>query len=81
MLSLYDYGFAKRGRESVGGARQWNPAAGRNENCQVGVFLLAGGTLRRDTDEISRIEAALGERHAATWSGIAPHTPRAASES
>lgn len=40
------------------------------------VFLLVGGHLRRDTDEISRIEAALGTRHAATWSGIAPHAPR-----
>jgi alcohol dehydrogenase class IV len=40
------------------------------------VFVLAGATLHRDTDEIARIEAALGTRHAATWSGIAPHTPR-----
>jgi len=41
------------------------------------VFLLVGGHLLRETDEISRIEAALGDYRAATWSGIAPHAPRA----
>jgi alcohol dehydrogenase class IV len=40
------------------------------------VFILASGTLRETTDEIQRIEAALGERHAATHSGIASHAPR-----
>jgi alcohol dehydrogenase class IV len=40
------------------------------------VFLLVSKTLANETDEISRIEAALGARHAATWSGIAPHAPR-----
>lgn len=40
------------------------------------VFILAGGTLARDTDEISRIEQALGSRHAATHTGISPHAPR-----
>ena len=40
------------------------------------VFILAGGHLRRDTDEITKIEAALGDRHAATWDGIRPHAPR-----
>jgi alcohol dehydrogenase class IV len=40
------------------------------------VFLLVGGHLRAETDEITRLEAALGPRHAATWSGIAPHTLR-----
>lgn len=40
------------------------------------VFLLASTTLRQDTDEIGRIEAALGDRHAGTHSGIAPHAPR-----
>jgi alcohol dehydrogenase class IV len=40
------------------------------------VFLLVGETLRRSTGEIAAIEAALGARQAATWSGIAPHTPR-----
>ncbi|MBP8232817.1 iron-containing alcohol dehydrogenase [Rhizorhabdus sp.] len=40
------------------------------------VFLLASSTLRTDTDEIKQIEAALGDRHAATYSGIAPHAPR-----
>ncbi len=40
------------------------------------VFILASTTLREKTDEIARIEAALGDRHALTYSGIAPHAPR-----
>ena len=40
------------------------------------VFLLASDSLRRNTEEISKIEAALGNRHAATHSGIASHAPR-----
>jgi len=40
------------------------------------VFLLVGSSLRRQTDEITRIEQALGSRHAATWDGIRPHGPR-----
>ena len=40
------------------------------------VFLLTSQSLRRNTDEIAKIEAALGDRHAATHSGIAPHVPR-----
>lgn len=41
------------------------------------IFLLASNTLREKTDEIAKIENALGKRHAATFSGIAPHAPRA----
>jgi alcohol dehydrogenase class IV len=41
------------------------------------VFLLVGGHLRRETGIIGAIEAALGDRFAATWSGISPHAPRA----
>jgi SRSO17 transposase len=33
------YGFTKRGSQSVGVGRQWNPRSNRTENCQVGVFL------------------------------------------
>jgi len=40
------------------------------------VFLLASTTLREHTDEIQKIEVALGARHAGTYSGIAPHAPR-----
>ena len=40
------------------------------------VFILAGTTLATETDEISRIEDALGSRHAATHTGIQPHAPR-----
>ena len=41
------------------------------------VFLIASTTLREDTDEIAKIERALGPRHGGTFSGIAPHAPRA----
>lgn len=41
------------------------------------VFLITSGTLRANTDEIARIERALGPRHAGTFSGIASHAPRA----
>lgn len=41
------------------------------------VFLLTSETMRRQTGEITAIEQALGDRHAATFSGIAPHAPRA----
>lgn len=40
------------------------------------VFILAGRSLNRDTDELRRIEAALGARHALTHDGIQPHAPR-----
>jgi maleylacetate reductase len=40
------------------------------------VFILSSAHLNRNTSEISRIEAALGSRHAATHDGIQPHGPR-----
>jgi maleylacetate reductase len=40
------------------------------------VFLLVSTTLREATDEISKVEQALGDRHAGTHSGIASHAPR-----
>lgn len=40
------------------------------------VFILSSSHLNRNTSEISRIEAALGSRHAATHDGIQPHGPR-----
>lgn len=40
------------------------------------IFLLVSSTLRNNTDEIARIEAALGSRLAMTYDGIAPHAPR-----
>ncbi len=40
------------------------------------VFILASMALNRNTDEIRRIEAALGDRHAATHDGIRPNAPR-----
>ena len=42
------------------------------------VCLLVSDHLRRHTDEIAKIEAALGRRHAGTFSGVPPHTPRSA---
>lgn len=41
------------------------------------VFLLASSTLKEKTDEIDKIERALGSRHSGTFTGIAPHAPRA----
>ncbi|WP_339704697.1 iron-containing alcohol dehydrogenase [uncultured Sphingosinicella sp.] len=40
------------------------------------VFILAGTTLANTTDAVRNVEAALGVRHAATWTGIQPHAPR-----
>ena len=40
------------------------------------VFILASRHLNENTDEIRRIESALGSRHAATHDGIQPHAPR-----
>lgn len=40
------------------------------------VMLIASQSLATNTDEISRIETALGARHATTFSGVAPHVPR-----
>ena len=40
------------------------------------IFLLVSSTLRNNTDEIARIESALGSRLAMTYDGIAPHAPR-----
>ncbi len=40
------------------------------------VFILASRFLDEETDEIRRIEAALGSRHAATHHGIRPNAPR-----
>ena len=39
VLVVDETGFAKKGRHSVGVARQYSGTAGRIENCQVGVFL------------------------------------------
>src|SRR6185437_16012249 len=42
------------------------------------VFLMASGTLNRDTDEIERVRRALGNRCAAVFDRMPPHTPRSA---
>jgi SRSO17 transposase len=39
MLVVDETGFLKKGRKSVGVARQYSGTAGRVENCQIGVFL------------------------------------------
>jgi SRSO17 transposase len=39
VLVLAEIGFPKKGPKSVGVARQPNPTTGRDENCQVGLFL------------------------------------------
>ncbi|MCK1358539.1 iron-containing alcohol dehydrogenase [Bradyrhizobium sp. 199] len=40
------------------------------------VFLIASRTLNSKTDEIEKIRRALGDKHAATFDGIAQHTTR-----
>lgn len=40
------------------------------------VFLIAGGTLFRETDFVARAQAALGTHLAGTWTRIGAHTPR-----
>ncbi|MGY6535514.1 MAG: iron-containing alcohol dehydrogenase [Pararhodobacter sp.] len=40
------------------------------------VMLIASKSLKENTDEIDRIESALGNRHAGTFTGVAPHVPR-----
>lgn len=42
------------------------------------VFLMVSGTLKRTTDEIAKVEAALGPRCVATFDAMPPHTPRSA---
>lgn len=72
-----EMGFTTTERVSMGApaAEAVRDQAGRMDARRV--FLLVGSTLRAQTDEIRRIEATLGGRHAATWSGISPHGPRA----
>jgi maleylacetate reductase len=41
-------------------------------------FLMVSGTLNRTTDEIEKIRNALGDRCAATFDAMPPHTPREA---
>jgi maleylacetate reductase len=40
------------------------------------VYLIASRTLNTTTDEIEKIRAALGDRHAATYDGVPQHTTR-----
>jgi maleylacetate reductase len=42
------------------------------------VFLMVSGTLNRETDEIAKIRAALGNRCAGLFDKMPPHTPRSA---
>jgi maleylacetate reductase len=51
----------------------------RNEAERLGakrVFILAGGTLNRETDEVQKIRDALGERYAGTHDHMPAHSPR-----
>jgi hypothetical protein len=41
VLTIHEHAFIKKGRESVGVARQWTEATRRTENCQIGIFLVA----------------------------------------
>ena len=42
------------------------------------VFLMVSSSLNRNTEEIATVKAALGNRCAAVWDGMPPHTPRSA---
>ena len=42
------------------------------------VFLMVSRSLNRNTDEIARLRETLGNRCAAVWDGMPPHTPRSA---
>ncbi len=42
------------------------------------VFLMVSGTLNRDTNEIAKVRAALGNRCAGLFDKMPPHTPRSA---
>ncbi len=53
-LYIDESGFQKKGKKSVGVARQWNGRLGKNENSQVGVF----GALGRQ-ESVSLIDARL----------------------
>ena len=46
--------------------------------CATRVFLMVSSSLNRNTKEIARVKAALGNRCAAVWDGMPPHTPRSA---
>ncbi|CAJ2510409.1 Uu.00g051120.m01.CDS01 [Anthostomella pinea] len=38
-------------------------------------YIIASALLSKNTDEVKKLENGLGDRHAGTWPGIAPHTP------
>lgn len=38
-------------------------------------YIIASGSLSKNTDNVRKLEQALGERHVGTWPGFAPHTP------
>src|SRR5271155_2086010 len=40
------------------------------------VFLMVSGTMNRETDEVAKLRAALGNRYAGLHDRMAPHTPR-----
>jgi maleylacetate reductase len=42
------------------------------------IFLMASGTLNRETDEIQKVRDTLGNKLAAEFDGMPPHTPRKA---
>lgn len=42
------------------------------------VFLMASGTLERETDEIDKLRRALGNKHVGTFARMPAHSPRAA---
>lgn len=72
-----ELGFTRTERVTMG-VPAANAVAGQADKMErKKVFLLASSSLCEHTDEIQKIEAGLGALHAGTYSGIAPHAPRA----
>ena len=57
VLVLDETGFLKKGRHSVGVARQYSGTAGRIENCQIGVFLGYASPKRTRSDRPPSLSA------------------------
>lgn len=38
-------------------------------------YIWCSASLAKNTDEVKKLEEALGDRHAGTYAGVAPHTP------
>jgi SRSO17 transposase len=58
VLIIDDTGFLKKGVKSAGVARQYSGAAGRVENCQIGVFMADRSARGHGVDRPATVSAA-----------------------